>query len=93
MLPYGCSSNDEVLLLLRSSKHNDSTWGLPGGNVELGDDNLKVTAKREATEELGHLPSFTIDNKILTKWGSCPQRKPQQGLHQVSEGVRLTATD
>jgi 8-oxo-dGTP pyrophosphatase MutT (NUDIX family) len=50
------SCEDEVLLLLRNSKHNDNTWGLPGGNVEEGDASLFETAKRESTEELGPLP-------------------------------------
>eukprot|EP00976_Prorocentrum_cordatum_P117835 1196370-Prorocentrum_minimum.AAC.5 len=54
------SSGDEILLLLRNSKHNDKTWGLPGGNVEDGDSSLFETAKREATEELGPLPENLV---------------------------------
>ena len=30
-------ATSEVLLLLRNSRHNDKTWGLPGGNAEHGD--------------------------------------------------------
>ena len=56
-----------MLLLLRSSKHNDSTWGLPGGNVELGDEDFQVTAEREAVEEMGPLPPYTVTASILTK--------------------------
>ena len=62
-----CSSDNQVLLLLRSGKHNASTWGLPGGNVEAGDRDLQATAEREATEELGHLPEYSISSSVLTK--------------------------
>mmetsp|Transcript_7840 Transcript_7840/g.14877 ORF Transcript_7840/g.14877 Transcript_7840/m.14877 type:complete len:150 (+) Transcript_7840:146-595(+) len=51
------TSGQEVLLLLRNSKHNDKTWGLPGGNQERGDLTLFDTAQREAREEMGELPS------------------------------------
>ena len=62
-----CSSGNEVLLLLRNSKHNNNTWGLPGGNVEDEDTNLLVTAKREAQEEMGSVPEAAFQNQILTK--------------------------
>lgn len=65
--PVICSSGNEVLLLLRSSKHNNNTWGLPGGNVEHEDTNLLVTAKREAQEEMGSVPEAAYHNQILTK--------------------------
>ena len=62
-----CSSDDQVLLLLRSSKHNNESWGLPGGNVEDGDLTFMATAEREATEEMGPLPAYTITASILTR--------------------------
>ena len=62
-----CSSGSELLLLLRNSKHNNNTWGLPGGNVEDEDTDLLVTAKREAQEEMGSVPEATYQNQILTK--------------------------
>ena len=55
-----------MLLLKRSSAHNDQKWGLPGGNVEEGDKDLIDTAKREATEEMGTLPPFDVKGEILT---------------------------
>lgn len=63
-----CRSGNEVLLLLRNSKHNNNTWGLPGGNVEDEDTNLLVTAKREAQEEMGSVPDAAFENQILTKY-------------------------
>ena len=63
-----CSSGSEVLLLLRNSKHNNNTWGLPGGNVEDEDSDLLVTAKREAEEEMGSVPEAAFQNQILTKY-------------------------
>lgn len=51
----------------RNSKHNDQTWGLPGGNVEASDDSLLSTATREAFEELGNVPPFEVKAQILTK--------------------------
>ena len=49
--------------MLRSSKHNDKTWGLPGGNADVGDASLLETAKREAIEEMGMLPGSFNDVK------------------------------
>lgn len=63
-----CRSGSEVLLLLRNSKHNNNTWGLPGGNVEDEDTDLLVTAKREAQEEMGSVPEAAFLNQILTKY-------------------------
>jgi ADP-ribose pyrophosphatase YjhB (NUDIX family) len=56
-----------VLLLKRSSKHNDKTWGLPGGNAEAADQGLLATAQREAEEELGEVPAYVTRGQILTK--------------------------
>ncbi len=63
-------SGGEVLLLKRSSAHNDQKWGLPGGNVEEGDKDLIDTAKREATEEMGKLPPFDVKGELLTVYVS-----------------------
>jgi len=62
-----CRSGDKVLLLERNSKHNDRKWGLPGGNVEVGDPTLLDTASREAKEELGDLPQYEIVTEIKTR--------------------------
>ncbi len=56
-----------MLLLLRNSKHNDLTWGLPGGNSESGDASLLETAKREGREEMGTVPPCNVSAQILTK--------------------------
>ncbi|KAK9856851.1 hypothetical protein WJX84_001732, partial [Apatococcus fuscideae] len=64
------SSGGDVLLLLRNSKHNDRTWGLPGGNKEGEDADMLATARREATEEMGPLPEpLDIMDSFLTKRG------------------------
>ncbi len=60
-------SGTDVLLLLRNSKHNDLTWGLPGGNSESGDASLLDTAKREGREEMGAVPPCNASAQILTK--------------------------
>ncbi len=62
-----CRSGSELLLLLRNSKHNNNTWGLPGGNVEDDDTDLLVTAKREALEEMGSVPEAAFQDQVLTK--------------------------
>ena len=62
-----CRSGTDVLLLLRNSKHNDFTWGLPGGNAESGDASLVDTAKREGREEMGTVPPCNVSAQILTK--------------------------
>ena len=61
-----CRSGKDVLLLLRNSKHNDKTWGLPGGNSDKGE-RILDTAKREATEEMGSMPSCNVSGQILTR--------------------------
>ena len=43
-----------------------TTWGLPGGNVEEGEEQLQA-AMREATEEMGHTPEHRIIREIITK--------------------------
>lgn len=62
-----CSCEGEVLLLLRSGKHNANTWGLPGGNADTTDANLLGTAMREAEEEMGTLPECKILDTVLTR--------------------------
>lgn len=64
----------QVLLLKRSSKHNDQTWGLPGGNAESADQGLLATAQREAHEELGAVPAYVTQAQILTKRGKRNQK-------------------
>ena len=66
MLACCCRSGTDVLLLLRNSKHNDKTWGLPGGNSDKGE-RILDTAKREATEEMGAMPSCNVLGQILTR--------------------------
>ena len=66
MLTSYCRSGTDVLLLLRNSKHNDKTWGLPGGNSDKGE-RILDTAKREATEEMGSMPSCNVSGQILTR--------------------------
>ncbi len=62
-----CSrSGGEVLLLKRNSLHNHDKWGLPGGNVDEGDDQALATAEREALEEMGSLPAYTVAGEIHT---------------------------
>jgi ADP-ribose pyrophosphatase YjhB (NUDIX family) len=57
-----------VLLLRRASKHNDNTWGLPGGNAEGADGgSLLATATREAREEMGGVPPFTVAAQLFTR--------------------------
>eukprot|EP01024_Parvocaulis_polyphysoides_P054731 TRINITY_DN55432_c0_g1_i2.p1 TRINITY_DN55432_c0_g1~~TRINITY_DN55432_c0_g1_i2.p1 ORF type:complete len:181 (-),score=20.58 TRINITY_DN55432_c0_g1_i2:23-502(-) len=64
----------EVLLLLRRSRHNDKTWGLPGGNADLTDSDLYATAIREATEELASVPQHKVSTSFLTKRGKRNQK-------------------
>eukprot|EP00879_Flechtneria_rotunda_P010471 GHRR01010947.1.p1 GENE.GHRR01010947.1~~GHRR01010947.1.p1 ORF type:complete len:176 (+),score=60.36 GHRR01010947.1:118-645(+) len=66
--------NGKVLLLKRNSKHNDKTWGLPGGNVEATDDSLLGTAIREASEEFGVVPPFETKAQIFTRRGKQKQK-------------------
>jgi len=78
-----CSSDGDVLLLKRSSIHNDRKWGLPGGNVEEGDSDLIQTARREATEEIGPLPKFKVKGEILTVYA--PTSRPQTPADGLSD--------
>ena len=48
-LPLSCEG--EALLLLCNSKHNDNTLGLPGGNLDPGEELLQA-AVREVEEEV-----------------------------------------
>lgn len=68
-LLFWCQESGQVLLLQRRSKNNDRKWGLPGGNLEMGDSSLLETAKREAMEEMGILPAFQVVKEYLTKRG------------------------
>lgn len=65
LIKFRCSG--EILLLLRNSKHNDKTWGLPGGNVDPGETLLQASV-REAKEEMGELPQgYVTRHGVLTK--------------------------
>eukprot|EP00882_Tetradesmus_deserticola_P019661 GHRQ01021182.1.p1 GENE.GHRQ01021182.1~~GHRQ01021182.1.p1 ORF type:complete len:170 (+),score=79.01 GHRQ01021182.1:87-596(+) len=64
----------KVLLLKRCSKHNDQTWGLPGGNADPTDQALLSTAQREAQEELGVVPDYVTRAEILTRRGKLNQK-------------------
>lgn len=44
------------LYLLRTDSKNPSSWGLPGGKVELGETLLEGIA-RECEEEIGYFPT------------------------------------
>ena len=79
------SSSGHVLLLLRNSKHNDKTWGLPGGNSENDDETLLQTAVREAGEEMGPLPAgYEVKREVLTRWGGAGGwREEEGGVDQV----------
>ncbi len=46
----------QILLGLRQGKHGDSTWALPGGNLEFGE-TWPACARREVNEETGVLAS------------------------------------
>lgn len=52
-------------MLLRNSKHNNNTWGLPGGNADREDGgDLLQTAVREAIEEMTTLPEYEVVGKV-----------------------------
>lgn len=79
----------KVLLLKRSMESgNPGTWGLPGGNRDDEDgDDLFVTAVREATEEMGSVPSGIHQHgAILTKRGKSGQKHYTVFLVEVEKG-------
>lgn len=82
------TSGSELLLLLRNSKHNNNTWGLPGGNVEIEDSDLLVTAKREAQEEMGGVPEARFQNQILTKRGKNGKKHYTVFIGRLTTGAR-----
>ena len=77
-----CRHNDKVLLLLRNSRNNNNTWGLPGGNYDQGDADLMHTATREGNEEMGALPEFEVLSEIKTRYDSS-QLSPESQESQV----------
>ena len=83
---HWCRSGTDVLLLLRNSKHNDKTWGLPGGNSDKGE-RILDTAEREATEEMGSMPSCSVSGQILTR---CMQSLPVCVLWTVGQALPLS---
>ena len=82
-----CRSGTDVLLLLRKSKHNDKTWGLPGGNADKGE-RILDTAKREATEEMGSMPSCNVSGQILTR---CLQSLAACTFLTISQALPLSS--
>jgi hypothetical protein len=63
------SCEGEVLLLLRNSKHNDKTWGLPGGNCDPGETPLQVRVASYAIHTAGtvlHRMAYVV----WIVWGS-----------------------
>lgn len=55
---YYCAEDDTVLLTKRSGMmHHPHLWDVPGGRADKEDADVSVTANREATEELGKLPT------------------------------------
>lgn len=66
MIRARCSSQGEILVLLRHSSHNNNTWGLPGGNSDQEDGgDLMQTAVREATEEMTTLPDYEVMGQVF----------------------------
>lgn len=82
----------DVLLLLRNSRHNDRTWGLPGGNCDPEDTSLQATAVREAREELGLLPPLAVARECLTRRGKLNDKLYTVFVCQVEPAVRVTWT-
>eukprot|EP01023_Acetabularia_acetabulum_P000949 TRINITY_DN10354_c0_g1_i3.p3 TRINITY_DN10354_c0_g1~~TRINITY_DN10354_c0_g1_i3.p3 ORF type:complete len:154 (+),score=13.35 TRINITY_DN10354_c0_g1_i3:151-612(+) len=80
----------EVLLLLRRSKHNDKTWGLPGGNADLTDSDLYGTALREATEEMGPIPQHIVRTNFLTKRGKRKQKHYMVYMCEIGQDVKTS---
>ena len=61
----------ECLLLLRRSRHNDNTWGLPGGNAEPGDGaRARAEAARGAVRE-GH----RLTRRVRPQAATCTPRR------------------
>ena len=84
--------NNDVLLLLRNSRHNDLTWGLPGGNCDALDASLQETAAREAREELGTVPPLQLVRECLTMRGKRGEKHYTVFLCRVEPAVRAAWT-
>lgn len=84
--------NDEVLLLLRNSRHNNRTWGLPGGNCDAEDASLQETAVREALGELGTLPPLHLAGECLTTRGKRLEKHYTVFVCEVEHAVRASWT-
>jgi len=84
------SHNDELLVLLRNSKHNHNTWGLPGGNADREDGgDLRQTAVREAREEMEVLPEYDVVGQA--RHSACLPARPS-ALRAYSCGARRSAS-
>ena len=82
----------EVLLLLRNSRHNNSPWGLPGGNCDPEDASLRATAVREAQEEVGTLPPLRVVRECLTMRGKRNEKHYTVFVCHVEAAVRAAWT-
>lgn len=74
----------QILIGLRKGKHGDSSWALPGGNLEAGE-TWKQCARREVKEETG-LTVSGLDFVGLTN-----DLFPEQGLHYVTIFLHATS--
>ena len=86
------SCNNELLLLLRNSRHNNRTWGLPGGNCDAEDASLQACAVREALEELGTLPPLHLVREFLTKRGKRLEKHYTVFVCEVEPALRAAWT-
>ena len=77
-----------MLLLLRAGNHNAGKWGLPGGNADATDRDLLHTATREAEEEMGSCPAFTLGATVLTQRGKRGQKHFTVFVVSVAADVR-----
>lgn len=85
--------NGDILLLRRSQDSgHPNTLGLPGGNRDEGEplDDLIVTATREATEEMGTLPEFSLRGSLITKRGKRLQKHYSVFIVEISIDVKNT---
>ena len=62
-------SEPRYLLALRSRWVDEpATWGIPGGAIRAGE-SPENAARREMSEEIGHLPSYRIAAEVVQDCG------------------------
>lgn len=76
---YLVDPDGRVLLMHRTSKHGNGTWGPPGGNVDFGEDPVHA-AIRETLEETG----LTVDVNDVHFIGYTNDIFPESNQHYVS---------